>query len=388
MTFSDVISATRASVVRVQSPTSVGSGYCALPNGLIVTSLDVVGYEREVVVTLDDGNAVSAIVLRANVALDVALLLTVDPHPLTPLPPGAEARIGDQVTTVGRVGMEPFIVRSHVTSTGRVAEGFAHLQLDGACEDALRGAPVVDSRGGVLGFITRPRRTNLIGDRSAHRWLAGLCLPTSAYEGGLMSAEGPREELLDLLPEYGCPRCDTIFEPDMDRCLECGVSLPHQWQHRLLEPAPGNVDGTARGFFAVKAALASLGIPANRARVGLSTWRFCPEVENDGAQVQVDVTADASGDNLVLRAPVARLPMEGFEHFYRHLLTLNDESAGAYRFGVLDRTVYLSLFEPVLSLDATSFPQTVAEFSQNLRRHQAALSRHFNVEVAFEHDVD
>ena len=42
----------RPSIVSVVSPTSRGSGYCALPNGLIVTSLDVVGYEREVQITL------------------------------------------------------------------------------------------------------------------------------------------------------------------------------------------------------------------------------------------------------------------------------------------------------------------------------------------------
>ena len=380
----DLAAKIRSSVVSVVSPTGRGSGYCALSNGLIVTSLDVVRYEREVQIMHDDGAPIRALVVRANVALDVALLVPVEPVSISPLEAGAEARIGDFVLVVGRAGAEPIVVQSHVISTGRVCEGFAHIQLDVTCEDSLRGAPVVNKHGGVIGFVVRPRVNRINGDRHARRSVHGLVLPSAAFEGGLISAEGSPEELLELLPEYGCPSCDTIFEPDMDRCVECGTLLPHRWLVASAPPAPPSL----KGLFAVKAALASLGIPANRARVGPNAWRFSPAIEGQDANTQVDLGADAAGDNLVLRAPVVRLPAEGFEHVYRHLLTQNDATAGYYRFGIADRTVYLSLFEPTSALDPASFPTLVSEFASTLARYRAFLHEGFGVEPAYEHETD
>lgn len=386
---SELAAKIRSSVVGIVSPTSQGSGYCALPNGLIVTSLDVVGYEREVQLTFEDGRAMLGAVVRANVALDIALVVPLERAPLVALEAGGEARIGDSVLTVGRIGSEPFVVTSRVVSTNRVCEGFAHLQLDVASDDVLIGAPVVSRTGGVLGVTVRPRKNRVLGDRNAHRWITGLVLPLSAYEGGLMSADGPTEEVLALQPEYGCPRCDTIFEPDYDRCLECGGLLPHRWiramRHELDRPAAAP---PTKGIFAVKAALASLGIPANRARVGAGTWRFAPSLQEESVQTQIDVTMDDSGDHVVLRAPLVRLPLEGFENVYRHLLALNDETSGPFRFGTIDRTVYLSLLEPARTIDTMTFPTTVTEFSAAVARYRSSLQRSFGLEPAFDHDID
>jgi hypothetical protein len=288
--------------------------------------------------------------------------------------------------TVGRLGAEPMVLSGRIVSTGRVCEGFPHLQLDVQAEELFRGAPLLNKQGGVLGLMVRPRRSRGTGDRNSHSWLPGLALPSTAFEGGLMSAEGTPEEVMELGPEYGCPRCDTVFEPEMDRCLDCGTLLPHRWlrdvhTHAVKEPP-------LKGLFAAKAALASMGIPANRARVGPRTWRFSPGFQGQDEQTQVDLTTDAAGDNLILRGPVVRLPTDGFEHFYRHLLTLNDETSGPYRFGTAEGTVYLSLCEPVVSVDASTFPSTVSEFSRALAHYRAAFERHFALEPAFEHEQD
>lgn len=380
----DLAAKIRSSVVSVVSPTGRGSGYCALPNGLIVTSLDVVGYEREVQIVHEDGAVLRALVVRANVALDVALLMPVEPLSIAPLEAGAEARIGDWVLVVGRSGPEPLVLQAHIVSTGRVCEGFAHIQLDVSLEESLRGAPLVDKHGGVVGFVVRPRVNRVNGDRHARRMVEGLVLPSAAFEGGLMSADGPTEEILELTPEYGCPFCDTIFEPDMDRCLECGSLLPHRWLVEAEAPkAP-----PLKGLFAVKAALASLGIPANRARVGPNAWRFSPAFEGQDTLAQVDLGTDAEGDNLVLRAPVVRLPAEGFEHVYRHLLTQNDATSGQYAFGLVDRTVYLSIFEASAAVDSATFPTLVADFAATLSRYRAFLQQSFGLEPAFEHETD
>lgn len=379
---SDLAARVRPSIVGVVSPTGRGSGYCALPNGLIVTSLDVVGYEREVQITLDDGAAVQAVVARVNVALDVALLIPSQPLGLPHLEVGAEARIGDPTLMLGRLGAEPLLLVPHVTSTGRSGEGFGHISLDWTPDENMRGAPVIDMNGGVLGLVVRPRRSRTQGSRNAHRWLHGLVLPTVAYEGGLM--EDPAEELLELVPEYGCPRCDTIFEAEMDRCLECGTLLPHRW----LRQDPVETPPVLQGLFAVRAALASVGIPANRARVGPRTWRFSPSLEGQEANTQLDLSTDSGGDHIVLRAPVVRLPNDGFEFVYRHLLTLNDETSGPYRFSVVESTVYLSLFEPILSVDTATFPTTVTDFARAVGQYRSALNRYFSLEPAHEHETD
>lgn len=375
----------RASVVGVISPTGRGSGYCALANGLVVTSLDVVGYERDVQLVLDDGSSVPAQVVRANVALDVALLMPVEAVALPPLDAAPDPQLGDPAFVLGRVGAEALLIETHVASTARVLEGFHHLLVAGAIDDDLRGAPLIDAQGRALGVLVRPRRARSHGDRNSFRWIGGLVLPNAAFEGGLASADGPANEILELLPEYGCARCDTIFEPDMDRCLECGVLLPHRW---LREPPEEPTIPPLKGLFAVKSALASMGIPANRARVGARTWRFSPTIEGQDDRTQVDLTTDETGDHLVLRAPVVQLPTEGSEHVYRHLLTLNDEAAGPCRLSLFEDTVYLSLFSPTATLDMNSFPTRVSEFSRALAGHRAALQEAFGAEPAFEHQSD
>jgi hypothetical protein len=375
----------RASVVSVMSPTARGTGYCALPNGLVVTSLDVVGFERHVGLVLDDGSTVPALVVRANVALDVALLMPLEPAPLVPLEPGPEPAPGDWAALLSRLAQDPVTVETSIAATHRVAEGFPHLWVDVPTEDWLLGAPLVGEDGRTFGVLTRPRRARSHGERTEFRWIGGLVLPNAAFEGGLMSADGPQDEVLTFVPEYGCQRCDTVFDAEMDRCMECGAVLPHRWSRDVATrrgPPP------SKGLYAVKAALASVGVLGHRARVGPRTWRFSPAAEGDSDRTQVDLTTDERGDYLVLRAPVARLPAEGFEHLYRHLLAQNDGSSGAYRFSVFDDSVYVSLFQPTAAVHSGSFPTLVSEFTSFLESSRSALQGAFGLEPAFEHQGD
>jgi hypothetical protein len=380
----DLATRVSSSVVGVVSPTNRGSGYCALPNGLVVTSLDVVGYDREVQLVLEDGSAVAALVVRANVALDVALLLPKEAVELPSLTSGSDPTLGEEVVVFGRAGAGPLVSSTRIVSVNRVYEQFGHVQLAADPEAFLLGAPVLDARGGVIGLVVRPRRVRTLGDRNAHRWAAGLVLPISSFEGGLLSADGPHAEVRELMPEYGCPRCDTIFEPDLDRCLECGALLPH----RFLRERPAVVGPPSlKGAFAVKAALASLGIPGNRAQVAPRTWRFAPSMEDQLEGSQLDLSVDDEGD-LVLRSPVVRLPVEGFEPLYRHLLTLNDETAGEYRFSIVDNAVFMSLFVPARLVDPASFPTRVSDFARTLTLYRGAFQRHFGLDALFENEVD
>lgn len=384
-TLADVTQRVSPSVVGVVSPTNRGSGYCALPNGLVVTSLDVVGYDREVQLMLHDGTVVPAHVVRANVALDIALVLPKDPIELAPLTTGSDPSVGDDVVVFGRAHTEPLIHRTTITSANRVYEQFTHFVIDAPADDFTLGAPLLDATGAVLGLIVRPRRVRMLGDRNAHRWASGLVLPISSFEGGLFSAEGPHDEVRELMPEYGCPKCDTIFEPELDRCLECGALLPHRF---LRETPTSATKPPLKGAFAVKAALASLGIPGNRAQIGPRTWRFAPSMQDQTALAQLDLTTDERGDNLVLRSPVVQLASENFEPLYRHLLTLNDETSGEYRFSVADNAVFLSLFVPSITVDAASFPTIVSDFAGTLTLYRTTFQKHFGLDPLYEVEVD
>lgn len=372
----------RKSVVGIESAIGIGSGYCALKNGVIVTSQRVVGYERDVLLSLDDGQVVPAIVVRVNVALDVALLLPTEPIKLNPLTISSDTpRLGESVVLLGRAGLETIACPTTVSSSERVFDGLGHLQVNALPDPALCGAALLDAAGNLLGSLVRARRKS-----ADEPLLHNLVLPIAAFEGGLLSVDGPASEVGQLEPEYGCPRCDTVFEPGLDRCLECGILLPHPWAEA---PDPRERTRRERGdgidlkperlaLHAVRVALGSLGIPANRARVGPLLWRFSPGPEH--RDMQIDVTVDDAGEALVLRAEVVRIPEGLFEPFYRHLLTLNDETTGPFRLGLRDAAVVMSGFEPVPSIDPATFPRKVALFVRALERYQETLKRFFGAE--------
>lgn len=382
--FANMIDTVRPSIVAIESAIGSGSGYCALANRVIVTSQRVVGYERDVLVTTDEGVVVPGVVVRVNVALDIALVIPTDAAHLPPIkfapnPP----RLGDAVALVGRVGTEAIARVTSVSARERAFDGLPHVQIDTHPDLELSGAALVDSAGRLIGSLVRARK------RPDGAWAQNLVLPLAAFEGGLMSVEGSQDEIQALVAEYGCPRCDTVFEPGLDRCLECGVLLPHPWSeafdpsasvHEQRRYSTNEVTAPERlALHAVRVALLSVGIPANRARIGPLLWRFSTGDPNRDAHV--DLTVDDRGECLVLRAEVARIPDSGFEHFYRHLLAQNGETNGPFRLGLGDSTAILSLFEPVTSISREAFPARVDAFVTELLRCQEALSRYFGAEA-------
>ncbi len=382
--FASMIESVRPSIVAIESAIGSGSGYCALANRVIVTSRRVVGYERDVLITTNEGIVVPGIVVRVNVALDIALLIPTDaaripPIKFAPAPP----KLGDPVALVGRVGAEPVARVTSVSARERAFDGLPHVQVDTNPDLELSGAALVDSAGRLIGSLVRARK------RADGAWAQNLVLPLSAFEGGLMSVEGSEAEIQELVAEYGCPRCDTVFEPGLDRCLECGVLLPHPWSeafdpsasvHVQRRYSQNEVTAPERlALHAVRVALLSVGIPANRARIGPLLWRF--STGDPSRDAHVDLTVDDRGEFLVLRAEVARIPDSGFEHFYRHLLAQNGETTGPFRLGLGDSTAVLSLFEPVTSISRDTFPARVDAFVTELLRCQECLARYFGAEA-------
>lgn len=358
-TFPRVIAQARPSIVGVTSAVGSGSGYVALANGVTVTSQSIVGYESHASLFIEGGTEIRARVIRVNVALDVALLLPETPIDFPPLRAFAgEPEVAEAVLALGRAGTELLATPTSVASIERRFDDISFFQLNASFDAKLIGAPLLNANGMVLGCMVKPRARSESG-----ALLRNLALPLASFEGGLSSVDVPATRLTDVTPEYGCPHCDTVFEPTADRCLECGTQLPHPF--RDLVPHPPTAPDAA-AVFAVQVALASVALSEARARTSLDVWRI------PGAEGEADVwlSIDRRGA-LVLRAPLRKSAPEGFEAFYRHLLFLNDGSAGTMRIGIgVDGAALLEEAIPLWAVSRDTFPIRLRAFAA---RHALAV---------------
>ena len=126
------------SVVGVRAGRSTGCAFAAIGNGVLVTSQQVVGFEREVLLLLDDERVVPATVLRVNVALDVALLLPAEPIGLLPLDSVQEPpAVGSPCAVVGKSAGAPLVIATHVSAVDRLLDGRHHLEVGGPVDPPI-----------------------------------------------------------------------------------------------------------------------------------------------------------------------------------------------------------------------------------------------------------
>ena len=199
------------------------------------------------------------------------------------------------------------------------------------------GGPLVDAEGRAIGILVRDPASHLLASARNAGPRASLRRATALPAAELRAALRPIESASDLprrSPIYRCPTCTSPFVPDLDSCLACGLPLPHPFP-----PEPSR----ATSERALRDALAGIGVIANRVRVGARHWQLPPRTAAGGDTVSIGVELDPAGIALVFRAPVARLVKGSREPFYRLLLTLNDQSTGAYRLA-LDGDRVLLLF--------------------------------------------
>src|SRR6185437_8076394 len=128
--------------------------------------------------------------------------------------------------------------------------------------------------------------------------------------------------LQDRVATYRCPVCNEAFGAELDRCLGCGASLPHADPAAALRSAGERV---------VKEVLATVGVVANKVRVGPRAWRILYRPEGGAEATEIAVRLDEPGGDVFFRAPVLRAPTVNVEPLYRLLLTLNDQTTGPYR---------------------------------------------------------
>ncbi|MRG97383.1 serine protease [Polyangium spumosum] len=329
-----VLGVARRSVVTVASGASIGTGWVALGNGVIVTSWRTVGFGAEVTLSTDEGRRAAGRVVAVDAERDLAFVLPLEPlgAPALPLRADPVPRLGEPVTTlIATPGDALVTAMAVVCAEGRGGE-LAALDPDLGPRAGRGGSPVIDAAGRVIGVITTGRR----GGRDPLDRARNL-LPVGLLSRDLRALDVPAEGLGDRTLIHRCPGCTEAFSAESDRCESCGILLPHAFE---TESA-----GAER---VVRDALGALGIVANKARVGPRSWRIHHRaLGGDATPSEVTVRLDGAGLQVILRVPLVRLPSSNHEPFYRLLLTANDQTSGVCRLSLAADVVVLSFSEPV-----------------------------------------
>ncbi len=133
----------------------VGSGFVISSNGLIATSLHVIGEARPIAVRLEDGRRLDVVEVYAwDRKLDLAII-RVDAKELPELPLGDSDGLtqGERVVAIGNpLGLEYSVVEG-IVSARRDFEGLEMIQLAIPIEPGNSGGPLLDLEGGVQGIL-------------------------------------------------------------------------------------------------------------------------------------------------------------------------------------------------------------------------------------------
>jgi DNA-directed RNA polymerase subunit RPC12/RpoP len=340
----------RGSVVGVRAGARRGTGFAAMKNGLIVTSLRVIGYGPRAFVRAAEGEEVEAKVVFADTRRDLAFLMA-EPLQLPPLPMGdsAAARPGDAVFIVGQAADHAFTVAQGIlAATEREVRGLPHFQIDAAPETGARGGPVLDRDGRVLAVCLAGR---------PERGAPCLAVPAHVFADLLPPFFGPAAEVTKSQPSYRCLECEAVYGPEQDRCRRCGARVPYLGR-------PASSPGRARAERVAAVVVRALGFVPNQVRAGPGEWRL-PQGSDE-----VRVRLDESGEQIALSLPLAGVPREGHERFFRFLLAVNDRTSGPMRVALEENAVVLEATTPVALVvreEAAPLLQGLVELAAELR---------------------
>ena len=134
----------------------VGAGFVVSADGLIATSLHVIGEARPIKVRLADGQEREVAAIHAwDRKFDLAVI-RIDAHGLAPLPLGDSDTLkqGASLIALGNpLGLEHSVVQG-VLSARRELDGITMLQIAIPIEPGNSGGPLLDLKGRVHGILT------------------------------------------------------------------------------------------------------------------------------------------------------------------------------------------------------------------------------------------
>jgi S1-C subfamily serine protease len=139
---------------------SSGTGFFISSDGYIVSAFHVVQDAREINVVLRSGESLRADVKGSDEANDLALLKV--RHHASPLPvvSSKDVAVGDQVITIGYPlveieGQEQKTTFGRVNALSGAEDDVRFIQMDVPIQPGNSGGPLIDSRGRVVGIVTR-----------------------------------------------------------------------------------------------------------------------------------------------------------------------------------------------------------------------------------------
>ena len=149
-------------VAQSRRGTGEGTGIIISPDGYILTNAHVVNGANTVTVsTSSSGKALSATVIGADTAHDVALIKVANPGgslPAAELGRSADLKVGDDVVAIGNaLGLrgDPTVTRGIVSALNRTVDNLTGMiQTDAAINPGNSGGPLVNSVGQVIGINT------------------------------------------------------------------------------------------------------------------------------------------------------------------------------------------------------------------------------------------
>jgi hypothetical protein len=378
MTQGASFSPVRRAACAVSAGPSRATGWLVSPKGLFATSHSALGYQVDATIENESGDTKPARVVWVDVARDLAFILAEG------LPRGAEpmmplglrevpaARSGDRVFAVSALPGRG--LRIAPASVCAVSKGPA--QADVLDTDAHlvgpAGGPLVDLDSRAVGLLLRPAPSpSPPRDAMAARPslpLRAIALVAAEVRAALRSLESA-PDLGRRSPIYKCPACASPFVPEHDACLACGAPLPHPFPP---DPSSALVERILRD------ALASIGVVANRARIGPRTWQVSSRGFAGPVPVSVTISLDDAASAVALRAPVAVAPRGVREPLYRLLLTLNDQATGPFRLALAGDRVLLVLVVPPAMLQGRELGPMLAALAETADHYRKLLQEGYD----------
>lgn len=145
------------SVVLVQTPTMIGTGFVVWQDGRIATNLHVIAGAKQASILLTDGRKFEQVeVLAVDQAHDLAIL-RIPTSGLKPLPLGDSAAVkpGEHVVAIGHpMGMGNTVSDGLVSAIRKIDPKLTLLQISAPISPGSSGGPIFNEHGEVVGIAT------------------------------------------------------------------------------------------------------------------------------------------------------------------------------------------------------------------------------------------
>lgn len=253
LSVTEIIRATRQSVVVVKTPSSMGSGFFINSQGHIVTNQHVLSKADSAQIKTAEGQVFRVRkILREDAAGDLVIAST-DATPAESKPVRLSSRlpdVGEKIVVIGSpLGLEQTVSDGIVSAVRRNSHAVDLIQITAPVSPGNSGGPLFNMQGDVIGITTFQYRTgqNLNFCIAASRIAAlqqGSPLPVSSEAPGPVAVQQTREEVYCYLDSNG--KVNFVKWKTGTLITRPDGSLDRQkyaaWALEQLEEHPDNID--------------------------------------------------------------------------------------------------------------------------------------------------